>query len=129
MEPFMYELKEIPLPTATLFTPLKGLNWNDRPRELQLLINKVAQDLSTKNKSSWGLTNGQSEYHILNISQVDFMKKTIKENPLRKDFYFLDLGAGNFQSIRYLSQKLNEDNTLPKDIRVHCIGVRGESNQ
>ena len=48
--------------------------------------------------------------------------------PSCKDFYALDIGAGNYQWGRKLAQYLNAKTNLPKDVTRHIIGIRGETN-
>ena len=120
---------EQPLDTITDLTkvalPKKaGLDWHERPMETKETIDRAFKNLPQI--PAW-LANGFEDYHLMSLSQVDLMKKIILQNyPQRKDFYFLDIGAGQFQSVRHLCKKINEDKTLPQDIKVHCIGVRGE---
>lgn len=103
------------------------LDWKNRLDNLMKILNSTFKLLSQHKNSSWGHFNGDNDYCMNNISQVDFMKKIICENyPQRKKFYFTDLGAGNFSSINYMSQEIEKDDSLPDDIEVHCIGVRGE---
>jgi hypothetical protein len=58
------------------------------------------------------------------------MKKIIQEGALkgRKEFYALDIGAGNFQWGKGLADFIDKQTDLPKDIKVHITNVRGERN-
>lgn len=72
-----------------------------------------------------------NEYHLAgDLSQVNLMEENIlKSYPERNEFFFLDIGPGEqFESIKHMSQQLNDNPKIPKDIRVHCIGIRGEKN-
>ena len=46
--------------------------------------------------------------------------------PTQKEFFMLDIGAGDFSWGRTLMKFLTQDQSLPQDINVHVIGVRGE---
>jgi hypothetical protein len=125
-------LTTLPLSSSKSSTPLlsqNNLHWLDRPADICDAIDKAFRSAASDTKSAWGITNGQNDYFAFGISQVALMKKIILEQyHQKKEFYFLDIGAGNFQSINHMSAELNADKSLPKDILVHCIGIRGERN-
>ena len=70
--------------------------------------------------------NGRDEYHLLTLNEHLLIKKIILESPEQKEFYFLDIGAGNFQWGRKLCKFLNNQGDLPPDITIHILGIRGE---
>jgi SAM-dependent methyltransferase len=99
-----------------------------RPQALNESISIAFQRIVNDSSSGWGLFNGSSTYGICGVKEHALMKKIIDGAPSgQKDFYVLDIGAGNFQWINALAKYLNEQPDLPKDIKIHIIGVRGES--
>jgi hypothetical protein len=114
------------------------LDWTQRPELLQKRISaafdSVLQTPESKMTSlftmqGW-LYNGASKYGICQIEEHALMKKIIKDAPKnKKDFYVLDIGAGNFQWIRSLESFINKQDDIPTDIKVHIIGLRGEPFQ
>ncbi len=57
------------------------------------------------------------------------MRKLILGAPVGcTDFYALDIGAGNYQWGRGLAKYLNSKKDIPKDVTIHIIGIRGETN-
>lgn len=118
-------------PYTALNTPSSSLlSWKDRTSKITQGIFKSFQSLVNDTTSSWGSFNGSSEYGIGNIKEHKLMRQLIlKSTPECKDFYALEIGAGNFQWGKALAKYLSEQNDLPKDITIHIIGIRGESNR
>lgn len=105
------------------------LDWTQRPKELQERINSAFRYICKHESSQWGLYNGGSEYAMCGVKEHDLMKKLILDAyPARKEFYALDVGAGNFQWGESLADYIEKQTDLPPDIKVHIIGVRGEKN-
>ncbi len=104
------------------------LDWRERPEELKSAINTSFQKLATLSESGWGVYNGDDSYRICGVNELKLLKKTIVDAyPHRKDFYVLDIGAGNFQWNTGVADFIEKQTDLPKDIKVHIVGVRGES--
>jgi ankyrin repeat protein len=62
------------------------------------------------------------------VDEYELMKKIIQQAPPeQKEFWALDIGAGNFEWSAGLANYLEKQSDFPKDIRVHILGVRGES--
>jgi len=101
------------------------LDWRCRPHEIQERINLAFKALRTQ--LCWGMYNGSSSYN-LHVDQHRLMQKIIQQaDKEQTEFYVLDIGAGNFQWITALAKFLNEQQaSLPKGVKVHIIGVRGE---
>jgi len=55
------------------------------------------------------------------------IQKLVKNEPTRKNFYVLDVGAGNFQWGDYLADVM-EDVLQDREVILHIISVRGEKN-
>lgn len=108
----------------------KWLRYQDRLPVISQQIDKTFNNLVKKTNLYWGRYKGRPEYPLVaKLSQVALMKKIIFQSyPDRKEFFFLDIGAGEGQSIDHMSQELNADHKIPKDIRVHCMGVGAEIN-
>lgn len=104
------------------------LDWEDRPSEVKAKIVECWKIISKEKESKWGIYNGNETYRICHIDEVELLKTIIKSNPKEKEFYVLDVGAGNFQFGAHLEKKLNAAKDLPHDIKVYIFSLRGESN-
>jgi len=114
---------------STLLQKPKYLDPSQRPESLQARVDASFKNIVGCSTSSWGLYNGNSNYNLCGVKEYEAMKKLIlKDYPSRKEFYALDIGAGNFQFNKGLAEYLNKQDDLPNDITIHIIGVRGESN-
>ncbi len=137
------ESSTVPLPvpstsssSAGLASPLASrevvalphfLNWRDRPKYIQSAVADSLRELSKHANSAWTSYNGQNTYCICGIDEHQLFKRIIQNDPQRKDFYAMDVGAGNFQWLDAFTKFINSQPDLPDDIRVHIFGVRGES--
>ena len=78
----------------------------------------------------WSTSNGQNDsYGMLYISELMVMKHIINSNPEKLDFYFLDIGAGEFGVSNSLNTELNklaDNGSIPNNINIHLFGIRGE---
>lgn len=104
------------------------LNHENRPLSVQNKIDDVFNKLkiNTKPKDCWNY-DGSDFYEILGVNDHAIIKKIIKESPSpQTDFYFIDIGAGNFSWGNNLVKFINTTD-FSKDIRVHIIGVTGEN--
>ncbi|MCP5507340.1 MAG: ankyrin repeat domain-containing protein [Chlamydiales bacterium] len=109
--------------------PATYLSWKERTSEVNLAITRAFQAIASNTNSQWGLFNGSYTYGIGGIKEHKLMKKIIREAPSEtKDFYALDIGAGNYQWGRGLAEYLNTKKDIPKDVIIHIIGIRGETN-
>lgn len=123
------EKEELTSKTITSQLGIQCLSWHARTEEINQAISRSFEEISNDTKSNWGAFNGNIEYRIAGIREDRLMIKMIKEAPLEtKDFYALDVGSGNYQWGRRLANCLNDETDLPKDITIHIIGIRGESN-
>ncbi len=103
------------------------LNWAQRPDSTKEGIDKSHAHLKKMNVSGWGVHNGDASYSLAGVFELPLLKKTILDAyPTRKEFYVLDIGAGNFQWNQAVAEFIEAQNDLPKDIKVHIIGIRGE---
>jgi SAM-dependent methyltransferase len=103
------------------------LDWTQRPDSLNSSIAKAFRKVTCSFSSGWGVFNGSSAYGICGVNEHALMKKIIQQAPTgQKDFYVLDIGAGNFQWSKSMADFIDNQTDLPKDIKVHIIGVRGE---
>src|SRR5579885_2038769 len=93
------------------------LNWRQRPHEIRAEIDATIGKLKKDTSSNWG-NNGDNEYRMMYIKEVQLIKQIIKDAPVsQKDFYFMDIGAGNFQWGKHLMEFLNQQEDLPKDVK------------
>ena len=102
----------------------RGLNILDRPEYLKNLISQSFETVSS-NQKKW-LYNGTKHYCILGIDPLTIIQEKIKSKPSQKDFYFLDVGAGQFDWGKTTAAEINAQKDLPKDVNVHIISVTGE---
>lgn len=103
--------------------------WKSRTSEINHSISKAFQAIAQNTKSRWGWFNGSDTYDIGGIKEHKLMRKIIREAPPKcKDFYALDIGAGDYQWGRGLAKYLNAQKDILKDVTVHIIGIRGETN-
>lgn len=105
------------------------LSWKDRTSAINGFIDLAFKKRAGNTKSEWGLFNGSYAYYLGGIKEQKLMRKLIQKAPREcKDFYALDIGAGNFQWGRALAEYLNTKKDIPKDVTIHIIGIRGETN-
>lgn len=96
-----------------------------RPTDLKEEIQKTFDKISSQ-PIDW-VYSGRSEYLISGIYAEELAWALIKENlATRKEFYFLDVGSGDFSWGRALAEHINKQEGLPKDITVHIISVTAE---
>lgn len=92
------------------------LDWSQRPPILKERITSAFNSLSKKSYSGWGCYNGSSAYSIAGIAECELMKKIILQSPSsRKEFYALDIGAGDFSWGQHLADYLEAQADLPED--------------
>lgn len=109
---------------ASISTP-KGLNWKDRPSEIQERIDDAFEDLSCRSQGVWSY-NGSQSYGLANVNELRFIQHLIKTNPHQKEFTFLDIGAGDFQWGDSLAKNINELLDIPEDVKINIISTRAE---
>jgi len=106
-----------------------SLHWTQRSHEMQEAISKAFNKIRSDCFSNWGAYNGEESYRICGIDDKRLLKQIIQQAPpTQKDFYFLDLGAGNFELSEAQAKFINSQSDLPPGITVHLISVRGEKN-
>ncbi|MGL4540018.1 MAG: hypothetical protein ACRCU0_03485 [Candidatus Rhabdochlamydia sp.] len=102
------------------------LDWTQRPSNIKQSISEAFDQLASKDASEW-LYNGSKKYRICKVDEHALMKKIIQQASVtQKEFYVLDIGAGDFQWSKSLADYLEKQADIPKDIKVHIFGVRGE---
>jgi hypothetical protein len=105
------------------------LDWEKRPENIKQEIIQEFTNLSSQNFSSWGKFNGEKHYSLLGINEHLLLKQMIKDAyPQQKEFYVMDIGAGNFEWGRSIAGDINGDESIPNDIVLHIIGIRAEKN-
>lgn len=117
-----------------------GLNPSQRPDEIRKLIQETAahyaqvKPLENKKDSTdtrdtgtrWNF-NGTDFMGIRLIDADDFTKFLIKTAPPeQKDFYLLDIGAGDFSWAKKMAKYLNQQQDLAEGITIHIVSVTGE---
>lgn len=111
---------------------VKGyLNAVNRTKDINFSIDLAFNKLKNQGFSDWGLQNGQDNYNIFVVSENYMLQHLINKYPTQKDFYVLDVGAGNFQFAKNQAKFINTQiakKILPNDISVNFISIRGESN-
>lgn len=114
---------------AKTSTCTQTFSYKNRPQNITDLIHKNFLPFHSQSTSEWGRFNGQELYEYFKIDQHKAIKQMIINEPTRKDFYVLEIGAGDFQWGKALSDYLNKQIDLPHGIKIHIISVRGERNQ
>ncbi len=105
----------------------KWLDWTQRFDSIKKMIDKALIPLLSQFQSGWGVFNGAVSYGLCGVDERALLKKLILDAyPDRKEFYILDVGAGNFQWSKSMADYIEKEANLPKDIKVHIIGIRGE---
>ncbi len=106
------------------------LNSDDRPLELRNIIDEAFTDVNRPHvyESNWGLFNGEDIYNICHVNEHQLLKSIIMKETERKDFYILDIGAGNFQWGETVAKFLQSQTELPYGITIHIFGIRGEKH-
>lgn len=104
------------------------LNWRDRPKPLQDEIDREFHNIGSLTSSTWTYNGERTSYDLLSIDEYALLKHLIQTGyPEQKSFYVLDIGAGNFAVNTHLLDCLTKDVSLPDDLEVHLLGVRGET--
>lgn len=102
---------------------------SSRPSEIQAEIDSNFEELAKLEDSGWGIFNGRSKYNLCGIDDHLLAKQLILQAyPARKEFVFIDIGAGNFSWGHALSDYINNEPQFPKDIQVKILSLRGEQN-
>lgn len=103
------------------------LDWKQRTLEIQTKVTSDFDALKKYDHSMWGV-NGDDEYNLITIRDHLLAERIIRDAPpTQKDFYFLDIGAGDFQWGDALAKYLNSLKDIRKDATFHIISVGGES--
>lgn len=104
--------------------------WEQRPDEIQKAIDEQFNKLA-RSTGNWNLYNGASEYLLANVKERLLIKKIIEEgykNRQQREFYLLDIGAGEFCWPDAMADYLNNELNVSDDVVIHIIGVRAEKN-
>jgi SAM-dependent methyltransferase len=119
------------------------LDWTQRPEALRTKITEAFCKVNKDTESKWGLYNGSDEYVMLQTQDNNLVEAIIRNAPkTQKEFWFLDIGAGNFDWGRWRKWFLKDhlarpwplnccqqkQSWLPRDIKINIVGIRGEQN-
>lgn len=102
-----------------------------RPAYIQTAIDERFTKLAAKEKSKWGY-NGRKVYELCAVNEHKLLANLIENNASQKDFYVIDIGAGDYQWVNAVADFINEQvrqKVLPNDIAVHVVGVGAEKCQ
>lgn len=106
--------------------PRSFLDWTQRLPDIQSKI-KDSFDFVQKDNCQSYKFKGEVRYGLCKIDESALVKAIIQQASRgQKDFYIVDMGAGNFALGDYLAQYLNGENGLPPDINIHIISVTAE---
>lgn len=108
--------------------PTDILDWTSRPNGVVNKIDNIFQDLVDKYNlygHRW-IFYGAETYGMCGVDEHQLMKQLIKDSPYQRDFYVIDMGAGDFTWGKSLSKFLNAQEDLQRDITIHIIGTRAE---
>lgn len=107
----------------------KRLDIEDRPDNIKESMVSTFENVLKKESHLWGCCSGMENYELGGIyNQYDLLKDIILNNPDRKEFYILDIGAGGFQWGHDKIKLLNADVDISEDVIVNVISIRGEKN-
>src|SRR5579885_3031683 len=105
--------------------PPRYLHWTQRSNAHLEKITEAFEKVLNEDADWW--YNGDTHYNMCGIEESRALKAVILEAPKdRKEFYVLDMGAGDFQWSKTLAEYINKQTDLPSDITVHIINLRGE---
>lgn len=105
------------------------LSYQDRPAPLVHAVDNAFDTLKALKKSTWTHNGEKNSYQLFNKNnEYQFIKQLILNNPTQKAFLLLDLGAGQFGFSQYICEQLEIDASIPKDIQINFVSVRGESS-
>ena len=99
-----------------------------RPDSVNKAIDEAFSKISQNKTSNWRLHNGSHSYGLLNIDEISLITKIILNAPEQKDFYFLDVGAANFELCQAIGDYFQKKPCLEGKC-LHLFGVRGESGK
>jgi len=103
------------------------LNYRDRPEAVVKRINLAFKKISSS-EEAYFFYGGESYYKCL-TNESAIVKHIIQSHPQKKDFYVLDIGAGNYKFSIELAKRINEEvenNNIAQDIKLHIVGINGE---
>jgi SAM-dependent methyltransferase len=96
---------------------------------VQKIISDYFEPLARKTECNWTI-NGASSYKLCDIDETGLLEALIRGAPTsQKDFYVLDIGAGNFQCASHLAAFVNSLKGLAPDITIHIISTRAEGDE
>jgi len=122
---FSMEIDDSNLSSSTqLKSTYKGLDPSERPSNLKAAIDNTYNYIRSNN-AHWNY-NGKSFYSIGNIDCEKMIKALIKASPHQKEFYFLDIGAGDCSWGKSTVEYCNKQKDFPEDILIHVLSVTGE---
>jgi SAM-dependent methyltransferase len=104
---------------------IKGLNPLFPPSDLKKLIGDTTQQLNSTTYPKWGVNGPCTDDHQI-VPALYLLKALIAFSPHQKEFYILDIGAGNGSWMHILREEMQKQGISP-DIRFHIIGVTGEN--
>lgn len=104
----------------------QALDIKDRPESLQKTIDFTFNELSKQQIGGWRY-NGKSSYVFLNIDPAEHVVSLSRKNPQQKEFFLLELGAGNFSWGKATADYINRQKDMPSGVKFHIIGVTGEN--
>jgi hypothetical protein len=115
-------------PKRTQYHSQNFLHWTQRPDSLKDAISRAFNRIVGSYTSKWGAFNGNARYGLCDVDEQALLKKIIQQAPAgQKEFYVLDIGAGNFEWSESMAANIEKQADLPPDIKVHILGIRGES--
>jgi SAM-dependent methyltransferase len=106
------------------------LDWTKRPTEIVEKISILYQDINSRNIDAmrWGVYRGSNNYHLLEIEDQKLIKKIILHAPHEQsEFYFLDIGAGDFSWSVNVESFIRINPLICKGKTFHIISMVGET--
>jgi len=127
----LYLMREGAIQEETQKPPLASPSFIDaRPPKVRKAIDLAFDSISKLPTRIWTYNGDYDSYKMLRLNECSVLQKIIKKAPIeQKDFYIVDLGAGNFAVAKRIAKFIKDNpNLLRPDQKVHIISVRGEEN-
>lgn len=106
----------------------KFLNTSGEQIDIKQKIDESFTMLSSGDSSDWTYNGDYEGYNLCGIDQYKLVKSLIMKESNRKEFFVLDIGAGNFKWGQGAAKYLQSQTDIPEGITVHIMGIRGEQH-
>lgn len=102
--------------------------WQQRPQQIKEKIDESYENLAKSPASRWSF-NGREKYHLLYVDHTKLALYLIQRAKDQQEFFFVDIGAGDFQWGDHLAKVINASKNIQAGMKIHIIGIRAEKYQ